>query len=371
MDRALYHLAHAAGGDVAVAVEHIDDVAVVRDGKIILLEQDKSTTRSEARLLGDRTRAIWRTLQIWLRHAETVDGAHCQRYLFFVNHWVSSPIAQLIKERSCGKASVADIVGALRKIGSKRTTAKVQILIDDVLSRSDGSLTDLISKVELVEATDLAIDRRSIANGLGLNPRADAADILDGLFGWLTNRVRLEWSEGRSGLITRDEVLVQSHALQAKQAKSRFLPRASGEIEIDDELRKGQLSRNFVEHLSRIDAESEDIVQAVDHFLKFNIEKHRLVRAGDVPDAEWSHRSDRLRERWAGLMRRRRRELKGQRNCDIGQTVLADVTYDHREALDGHSCDELYMTSGHYHRLAEEDEVWWDPTFRKAGKDEI
>ncbi|MGO6996898.1 ABC-three component system protein [Rhizobium leguminosarum] len=369
LDRALYHLAHAAAGDVAVAVEHVDDIAVVRDGKIILLEQDKSTTQNETRLLGDRTRAIWRTLQIWLRHAETVDGAQCQRYLFFVNRWVPSPIAQLIKDRSCGKATTADVVGALRKIGLKRTTAKVQGLIDDVLSRSDASLANLVAKVELVEAADLAADRRSIANGFGLNPRADANDILDGLFGWLTNRVRIEWSEGRPGLITRDEVLVQSHVLQTKQAKSRFLPRASGEIHIDDELRKGQLSRNFVEHLSRIDAESEDIVQAVDHFLKFNIEKHRLVRAGDVPDAEWSHRSYRLRERWAGFMRRRRRELKGQPNCDIGQTVLADVTYEHRETLDGHPCDELYMTSGHYHRLAEEDEVWWDPAFREAGQE--
>ncbi|ASP80483.1 ABC-three component system protein [Sinorhizobium meliloti] len=370
MERALYHLAHAAAGDVAVAVEHVDDVAVFRDGKIVLLEQDKSTTRSEARLLGDRTRAIWRTLQIWLRHAETADGAHCQRYLFFVNRWVPSPIAQLIKERSCGNTTVAEIVEAFRRTGSKRTTAKIQILIDDVLSRSDASLATLISKVELVEATDLAIDRKSIANGLGLNPRADATDILDSLFGWLTNRVRFEWSEGRPGLITRDEVLVQSHVLQAKQAKSRFLPRAAGEIHVDEELRRGQLSRNFVEHLARIEAENDDIVQAVDHFLKFNIEKHRLVRAGDVPDVEWSHRSSRLQERWAGLMRRRRRELRGQRNCDIGQTVLADVTYDHRETLDGHPCEELYMTSGHYHRLAEEDEVWWDPTFQKAGENE-
>ncbi|NWJ22652.1 hypothetical protein BJG94_15430 [Rhizobium sp. Td3] len=370
MDRALYHLAVASAGDVAVAVEHVDDVAVIRDGRVILLEQDKSTARSNARLLGDRSRAIWRTLQIWLRHSETDHGNHCQRYIFFVNRWVSTPIAQLIKDRTTGKATVADIVSALRKSGTKRTVAKVQVVIDDVLSRSDAQLASLAAKIEIAEAADIGADRRLLANGLGLNPRADADSILDGLFGWLTNRVRTEWSEGRPGLITRDEILVQSHALQSRQAKGRFLPRASGEILIDDTQRDGQLSRNFVEHLTRIDAENDDIVQAVDHFLKFNIEKHRLVRAGDVPDAEWGHRSNRLRERWAGVMRRRSRELKGRPNSDIGQIVLADVTYDHRETLDGHPCDELYMTSGHYHRLAEENEVWWDPAFQKVGKDE-
>lgn len=365
LDRALHHLAHAASGEIAVAVEHIDDVAVMKDGKVVLLEQDKSSTRATGRLLGDRTRAVWRTLQIWLRHHESPDGGHCMHYIFFVNRWVSSPVALLLKQQSAGQVRAAEVVQTLRKIGSKRSSSKIQEIIDDVLVRGDDVLEAVVSKIEIVESCEPASDRRSMANGLGLNPRADAEDILNGLFGWLTNRVRIDWSEGRTSVITRKEILTQSFNLQTKQANSRFLPRASAEIIIDEEVRQGALSKNFVEHLGRIDAENEDVVQAVDHFLKFNMEKHRLVRAGDVPDAEWRHRSGRLRERWAGVMRRKKRELAGQPKTEIGQTVLADVTYEHRENLDGHACDELYMTSGHYHRLADEDEVWWDPTFQK------
>ncbi|MBB3264076.1 hypothetical protein FHW79_001691 [Azospirillum sp. OGB3] len=339
----------------------------MKDGKVVVLEQDKSSTRTGARLLGDRTRAVWRTLQIWLRHYEAPGGDCCMRYIFFVNQWVSSPIATLLKQQSAGQIQATDVVQALRKIGSKRSSSKIQEIIDDVLRRSDDVLLFIVSKIEIVEASDQISERKSIANGLGLNPRADAEDILDGLFGWLTNRMRADWSEGRAGVITRTEILIQSHALQAKQASSRFLPRAAAEIVIDEKVRQGALSRNFVEHLGRIEAEDEDVVQAVDHFLKFSIEKHRLVRAGDVPDVEWRNRSARLRERWAGVMRRRRRELAERSKTEIGQTVLADVTYDHRENLDGHACDELYMTSGHYHRLADEDEIWWDPTFQQRG----
>lgn len=366
LDRALYHLAHAASGDTAVAVEHVDDVAVIKDGKIILLEQDKSSTRKNARLLGDRTRAVWRTLQIWLRHHETPEGGLCMKYIFFVNQWVSSQVAVLLKKKCAGEIQVNEVVQAFRKIGAKRSSSKVQEIIDDVLSRKDEDIHSVVSKIEIVEAGESKSDRLSVANGLGLNPRANAEDILDGLFGWLTSRVRIDWSEGRPGIISRTEILIQSHALQTKQAKGRFLPRAAAEIVLNEEVRQGALSRNFVEHLGRIDAENEDIVQAVDHFLKFNIEKHRLVRAGDVPDVEWRNRSARLRERWSGVMRRRRRELSGQAKTVIGQTVLADVTYEHREPLDGHACDELYMTSGHYHRLADEDEIWWDPTFQQG-----
>ena len=60
-----------------------------------------------------------------------------------------------------------------------------------------------------------------------------------------------------------------------------------------------------------------------------------------------------------------KREFAGSSEA-IGQRVLADTTYDYREGLDGQACDELYMTSGNYHRLAEEDEVWWDPLFQKG-----
>lgn len=370
LDRALHHLALAASSDLAVAVEHVDDVVTMRDGKVVLVEQDKSSSQPTAQLLANRSRAFWRTLQIWLRHREGPDGHFVKRRLFFVNQWVSSPIALLLKKQAKREIEATEVVKVMRDVGAKRSRSKAQALIDDVLSRSDEDLAALVETIEIVEAEDPASERANLANGLGLNPRADADDILNGLLGWLTTKLRTEWSEGRPGVITRKEVLTQSYALQEKQAKRRFLPRPSAEILISEEDREGALARNFVEHLGRISAENEDVVQAVDHFLKFSIEKHRLVRAGDVPVAEWGNRSNRLRERWGNVMRRKRRELAGSENATIGQAVLADTTYEHRESLDGQMCDELYMTSGHYHRLAEEDEVWWDPNFSREAQHE-
>jgi len=342
----------------------------MKDGKVILLEQDKSSSMRGARLLNDRSRAVWRTLQIWLQHSETTDGPLCQRYLFFVNQWVASPIATLLKRAAAKEIEPSAVVNSLRKIGAKRSTSKVQSIIDDVLDRRDESLESLVSKIEIVEPDHPRSSRSSLANGLGLHPRANVDNILNGLFGWLTDKVRTEWSENRPGLITRAEILTQSHALQATQANSRFLPRAAADIVINDTARLGALSRNFVEHLGRIEADAEDIVQAVDHFLKFSTEKQRLVRAGDIPTAEWQNRAHRLRERWANLMRRTKREMAGRPPQQVGQSVLAEATYEHRENLDGHACDELYMTSGHYHRLADEDDVWWDPTFQKGNNGE-
>jgi hypothetical protein len=264
----------------------------------------------------------------------------------------------------------AEIVAALRKAGAKAGKTKIDILIADVLTRDDAALSNLIEAIEIVEADKPAVVRAVLANGLGLHPHADANAIIDGLLGWLTTRVRMDWTEGRPALISRQEVLLQSHALQELQRKSRFLPRASGDVHVSSEDREHASARNFVDHLGRISAGQEDIIQAVDHFLKFNIEKQRLVKGGDVPLAEWSNRSNRLQERWRNILRRRVREMPSASASEIGLAVLADTTYEHRESLDGHPCDELYMTSGNYHRMAETNEVWWDPSFERGGDGE-
>lgn len=353
-----------------VAVEHLDDVAVLRDGKLIIAEQDKNTSNPSARVLSDRSRALWRTLQIWLQLRETSEGRNCRRHLLFVNQWRATPLATLLKDRVTRSTPTATIVAALRDAGAKSRNAKIDLVIADVLTRDDDALTALVEAIEIVEADAPTAARSVVANGLALHPQADADVIIEGLLGWLTTRVRTDWSNGHTALISRQEVLLQSHALQDLQKKSRFLPRPSREVAVSENDRERALARNFVGHLGLIAADHEDVVQAIDHFLKFSAEKYRLVKGGDVPLTEWSDRSSRLQERWRNIMRRRAREMSSASPAKIGLAVMADTTYEHREALDGQPCDELYMTSGNYHRLAESDDVWWHPTFKRGGEDE-
>lgn len=328
LDRALHHLATATSIEDVIAVEHFDDVAVLRDGKLIIAEQDKNTSNPSSKVLNDRSRALWRTLQIWLQLREMDEGRDCNRHLLFVNQWVATPLATLLRDRVANATPTLDIVAALRTKGAKPGKAKIDILIADVLTRDDTTLSKLIEAIEIVGADEPATIRATLANGLALHPQADTDAIIDGLLGWLTTKVRTDWSEGRPALISRREILVQSHALQDMQKKSRFLPRASGDVPVSVHDRELALARNFVGHLGRISAEQEDIVQAVDHFLKFSIEKHRLVKGGDVPLAEWENRSSRLQERWRNIMRRRSREMVSASSSQIGLAVLAETTYE-------------------------------------------
>ncbi|WP_425523289.1 ABC-three component system protein [Microvirga terrestris] len=165
-------------------------------------------------------------------------------------------------------------------------------------------------------------------------------------------------------MISRDACVRQCREIERLQARQRFLPRPARDLPIGNVDRDRALTRPFVEHLSRTDAEEDDIFQAVEHFIQFNVEKHRLALEGEIADREWRDRGDRLRQRWKNIARSTRLDYRGQPPQEIGKRILAQATYQHLEPLGGETCNELYMTSGHYHRLADDDEVWWDPTYQ-------
>jgi hypothetical protein len=364
LERALYLLSTAQAG-VSVAVEQVDDVSVSRHGKTEQQEQNKNTISKDREILGDRSKALWRTLQIWLDQRRR-GGSACDRYLLVTNTTPSTSIASLIRGLPDNPEKVDDLLKALRAEGARKSTAKVQKIIEDVLRSTDDDLKNILSRTEIVDDFSFARSREIIANGLAIHPQSDRDAIVDGLLGWLAQALRSMWQSGAPGIVSREACIRQCRALEEIQARHRLLPRPASDVIVRDNDRELNLSRPFVNHLLRISAEEEDVLQAIDHFVQFNIEKHRLTANGDIPLREWSDRGRRLRERWANIVRIARRRNKDAPKDELGCRILEDTTYTHCEPLYGEPCTELYMTSGHYHRLVDDDEVWWDPTYESG-----
>ncbi len=204
--------------------------------------------------------------------------------------------------------------------------------------------------------------------GLAIDKTVDQEAVLKGLFGWLSEMLITLWRAGQAGVVTRDALIRQCRELERSLVQRRLLPRPAAKVAIAPDEHARAMGRRFVDHLGRIQAEREDIVQAVDHFLQFAAEKWRLAKEGGIPTSEWKHRGNRLQQRWRNIVRAAKREKVGQQDREIGYHILERTTYDHYEPINGLDCRELYMTSGHYHRLADTDEVWWCPAFVPDGK---
>lgn len=363
LERALYHLATAEDG-TTIAVEFPDDVAVLREGKPALVEQDKNTVTPGRDMLRNRSKALWRTLQIWLGLHEGPDSATCYRYLIVTNTASTDTIASALKRRQTNEISAAEAVAILRSDSGPKSKSQIQTTIDDVLGRSDAVLAALIAKIEIVESGSLLDSRKVLTNALAIDPGVDAETVLDSLLGWSTNLLRILWQKGKIGLIDRRAFVAQCRLVERSLIRQRLLPRPARDVVPDDQDRARVKARPFVDHLGRIDITEDVVLEAIDHFLQFNIEKHRLTTQGEIPDREWLDRGDRLTTRWRGVIRQVTLDLPAETDLVRGQHILARSTTGYHEPLGGQDCGELYMTAGHYHRLADENTVWWDPTFK-------
>lgn len=366
LDRCLFQLSKA-DHDVSVAVEYFDDVSLSREMRPILHEQDKNSLQTGKDALEDRSMALWRTLEIWLFLLPAQHGGLCDRHLLVTNTIATGKIASSIKAMQSGTGTAREAVVALRNAGvsksKSKSKSKIQTKIDTVLASSDEELEALLRTVEVVDGFDVDVARKEMANGFAIDPRVDITAVLDSLLGWVTSTLRDMWRAQEPGVISRRAAILQCRVIEERLARQRFMPKPAGDIHIAEGDIDRALARPFVDHLSRIEAAEDEIIQAIEHFIQFNVEKHRLTAEGEIPIDEWRHRAARLGERWTNIARRTKRELTGQTRQHVGQQIWMRSTFEHHEPLAGQPCHELYMTSGHYHRLADEHEVWWDPTF--------
>ena len=368
LERALFHLS-SAGHDESVGVEVVDDVSRHRGELVVAQEQDKNSVRRGARILSDRGSDLWRTLQIWITGYRERSG-FCGRYFLTTNVKANGGVVDLLR-RGVDAESVTEATAALRRAGMARRPrakdgglTKIQGMADDVLAETDEVLGQLLSRIELVEDYDVQEARNEIANGFGIDPTADQDQVLDALVGWFHSVLQSAWSKGVPALVSRKACLTQCRKIERSLARSRLLPRPASDLDVAPGDVARTRGRPFVDHLGRIEADDDEVLEAIEHFVRFNVEKDRLARDGEIPVREWADRGNRLKQRWLQERRRVKVEHGAKTRMERGKLILAATTYNHHEALFGQPCDELYMTSGHYHRLADDDLVWWDPDYQ-------
>jgi len=102
---------------------------------------------------------------------------------------------------------------------------------------------------------------------------------------------------------------------------------------------------------------------AIREFIRCNIEKARLSREGDITDRDWSTFEDTLLSRWNKIRSRVIRMKSGTDESDIGFEILTETTENHKERLAGSETEQVYLTSGTYHRLADLLRVGWHPRY--------
>jgi len=373
-ERALYWLAQSPAGSV-VGVETDDDVAVRHTDASQLLEQDKHSVRDGAEPFGDRSKDLWNTLAIWIEALDTKEVADTTRFLMVTNKVLPECVAQQIG-RAKSEEEITACVAAL-EVAAKAPPQHIVLLMQRVLRpESRTGLRRLILQCELVDASQATAGRelreKTVAQ-LQL-PKwclAGADSIADELLGWLHKTASAAWQQKQPAWIQRDHFVNQLHAIINRRTRQITRERAEHLIPVTDDKIGQEKASPFVKQLHLVTDDDGIVDSAIREFIRCNIEKSRLSAEGNVTDDDWTAFETALLSRWDKIRARVIRMKQASPEEDIGFEIFTDTTEEHREKLAGSETEQVYLTSGTYHRLADMVRVGWHPRFEELMRELI
>jgi hypothetical protein len=368
-ERALYWLARSLAGSV-IGLETDDDVAVRGTDASRLLEQDKHSVRDDAEPFGDRSKDLWNTLAIWIEALDTKEvAADTTTFLMVTNKVLPKCIAQQIG-RATSKAQITACVAAL-EAAAKKPPEKIAALIERVLRPgSRTSLMNLISHCELADGSQATAGPELRKETIGRLPLPEwcltiADSIVDELLGWLHKTALAKWQQKQPAWIQRDHFVNQLHAVIGLRKRQIARERAEHLIPVTDDKLGQEKGSPFVKQLYLVTDDDSIVDNAIREFIRCNIEKSRLSTEGNITDDDWKAFEVALQSRWDKIRARVTRMKKAAPEEDVGFEIFTDTTEDHREKLAGSDTEQVYLTSGTYHRLADMIRIGWHPRFKQ------
>ncbi|MBP6782171.1 MAG: hypothetical protein KA152_00155 [Verrucomicrobiales bacterium] len=368
-ERALQYLATATAGSL-VGVETDDDVAVRRADGTRLLEQDKHSIRENAKPFGDRSKDLWNTLKIWV---EAIDSGEVlpEKTLFLMV--TNKELPQCIAHKIGAAKSQKEVDACITELETAAISPPegIQTIVARVLrSESRTNLQKLIKRCRVADSTaETAGDELRVKTISHLQlPEwcaCHANSIFDELLGWMHRTALTSWQQNEPAWIKRDHFVNQIHAIIDLRKRRIIRERAEHLILVSDDKVGEVKGSNFVKQIHLISDDDSVADTAIREFICCNIEKARLSTEGNITDDDWLTFESTLLTRWSKIRARILRMRNNEAERDVGFEVFTDTTEAHCEKLAGSDTEQIYLTSGSYHRLAEHLQVGWHPRFEE------
>ncbi len=369
-ERALFWLAQSPSGFI-IGVETDDDVARSGADGSQLLEQDKHSIRATAKPFGDRSKDLWNTLATWVEALDSGEvTSEGTRFLMVTNKVLKDCIARKINFAE-SEEQITDCIEHLEAAAIK-PPKKIDTLMERVLQADSRiSLKNLIKQCELVDGSNDSagpeLRKRTVAQ-LQLPEwcLSESDSIVDELLGWLHRTALAAWQQGIPAWIQRDHFVNQLHAVIDRRKRQIKRERAENLIPVTDEKIGQEKGSPFVKQIYLVTDDDSIVDNAIREFVRCSIEKMRLSVEGNITDDDWKAFETTLQSRWEKIRNRIIRMSRGGQNEeDVGFEIFCDTTEDYREKLAGSDTEQVYLTSGTYHRLANMMRVGWHPRFEE------
>jgi hypothetical protein len=368
--RALFWLASSPSG-FKIGIETDDDVAVQGSEGERVLEQDKHSIQADAQPFGDRSVDLWKTLSIWIDALDTGEvDADKTKFLMVTNKTLPDCLAKKIG-RAKEQSEITECVNSMKAISAHPVESTKKFMARVMRMSSSDNLKKLIKNCEFNDASDATAGTELNAKTISYlqlqdNLRKEAVSILNELRGWILESALSAWQKGLPAWIERDHFVNQFQAIVGRENRKLRRERSEHLIPVaEDDIGQHKASL-FVKQMYLVSDDDSVIDTAIREFIRCSIEKLRLSVDGNVTDEDWIAFDTTLQARWDKIRNRIKRLAKQtDKEEDVGFEIFTETTEEHREKLAGSDTEQVYLTSGTYHRLANNLKVGWHPQYDK------
>lgn len=365
IERAMYWLSQCSN-EGGVGIETTDDVvAQIKKGKGIdkIFEQDKNSV-SKKLPYSDQGEDLWKTLCIWLNKIKTTEiDINTSKFYMVSNKNI--PSNRIIYKLCNAKDDLElnqqlenfKIIG--RKIQKRNKYAAL------VLQFSDDELKILINRI-VVSSVDIQGDgmKKAIKDNLHIPNNLPFSSIYESLSGWLLNSIVDCWRKGEEAWISGEALNKRLTNIITQFNEKPFLEKAIHVLPVNPSQRNAVSNRNFVRQLQLLETKEEEIIDAINDFLRASWEKTRYAKECNLTSSDFNSFYNNLIERWKTIFNLKiRLKMKESKLEDVGYDIY-NTTISHREKLAGYETQEYYTTKGAYHQLADNLELGWHPEWK-------
>lgn len=374
IERLLYWLSRL-DQDAVVGVEVDDDIVVQLTNGIeikTIYEQAKHT-RGKVAPFSNKSESLWKTLSIWVN--AVIDGK------IDVDKAVFSPLANvkipnnrliisLSKAQKTKPHNIAKCCKELKDTANKLPKS-LHSYRDIINNCPDDILISIIDKITIFEdaLTDSENNllKKAIKNNLKIVNSLPFDYIYNSLFGFVSDLLIDKWRKREEGWIKVSTFTEHFIQLVADHKRKSFYEKTVDLLPVTQRQLDENRGKVYVEQLQAIECDEEEILEAINDYIRAASERSRLAKEGDISKTKFELYFSDLESNWKSISRPQFKTCEGKKLEHVGYSVYYE-TIKYKGKINNYEPEQGYTYKGSYHYLADKVRVGWHPYWEKLLK---
>jgi hypothetical protein len=366
----LLNLALNAAAGTTLSLEVFEDVGSVDGSGNTLASQTKSGL--ETNPVSDKAIDLWKTFSNWKTAVSSgqLSLATTQFEIYLAKRRTGKLVqrfhdAQTEEDaKAAFEQARAVLWGPAPKYPKKKKLAETLApYVNHVLDDPSQGVIGIIQRFGLsVAAKDPLRDLRPKVANKWVRPESVDA-VIQHAHGWIKERLDGLLYEGKAAALNVDDFNAEMQSFLPRIDFRQILTAIAGTLELNDDTIAAEHLRTYVRQLELIERSEEDVIEAINQFLRASAERSAWSKQGIVHDKSFDEYEEALVSFWKNKRTVHDITHKNLTGVDRGKLLLADCGL-HQQKLQGLE-PPPFFTPGSFHALAEDENVGWHPEYKK------